>query len=166
MQVNVNPLPKEIWGEVLNYCSGEDLLMMGCVNKQFQELAENLFPIVLQKDVNFFGSAKWLKYGVGIKDCPEISCKMRAEFIKANGAAMLTLIPKEIEGQPVDLESFDKWLCMKNGRETNYRYPPSDCGITDELVKKYQVQSNHWFLLFKGVSETRDKTYPEQQEIV
>src|SRR5262249_14420869 len=93
--------------------------------------------------------------------------KMWAEFIKANGAAMLTLIPKEIDGQPVDLKSFDKWLCMKNGRETNYKYPPSDGCITDELVKKYQVQSNHWFLLFKGVpEETRKKPYAKQKEIV
>src|SRR5262245_10357793 len=140
MEVNVNSLPKEIWGEVLNYCIGVDLLMMGCVNTQFHELAENLFPIFQRK--NFFGPAKWLKHGVGIKDCPEIPCKMWAEFIKANGAAMLTLIPKEIEGQPVDLKSFDKWLCMKKERKTNYKYPLSSCGITDELVKKYQVQSD------------------------
>src|SRR5262249_50927328 len=165
MQVNVNPLPKEIWGEVLNYCSGEDLLMMGCVNKQFHELAEKIFPIVLQK--NFFGPAKWLKHGVEIKECLGIPCKMWAEFIKANGAAMLTLIPKEIDGQPVDLKSFDKWLCMKNGRKTNYEFSLSNCGITDELVKKYQIQSDHWFLLFKGVpEETRNKPYSEQQEIV
>src|SRR5262249_21945628 len=38
--INVNPLPKEIWGEVLNYCTRDDLLVMGCVNKQFHELAE------------------------------------------------------------------------------------------------------------------------------
>src|SRR5262249_52425374 len=56
---------------------------------------------------------------------------------------------------------------MKNGQETNYKYPPSSCGITDKLIKKYQVQSDHWFLLFKGVpEETRDKPYLKQKEIV
>src|SRR5262249_7455582 len=99
----------------------------------------------------------------GIKDYPDIPCKMWAEFIKANGTAMLTLIPKEIESQSVDLKSFDKWLCMKNGRKTNYIY----CNVTDELVKKYQVRSDHWFLLFKGVpEETRCKPYPEQKKII
>lgn len=166
MQVNIN---NDIWKDALSYCSGEDLLMMGCVNTQLHELTGKIFPILLEHDKNYFGITKWLKHGEEINNVPEIPPKMRTEFIKANGTAMLTLILKQIDSQPVDLKSFEKWVCKKNKPKTYgiYKLNPSYLGITDELIKKYQVQSDHWFLLFKGVpEETRNKPYLKQKEII
>src|SRR5262249_10573904 len=108
----------------------------------------------------YFGKAEWLKYGISIKNIPDISLRMHAAYLKANGAAILTLIPEHINELKLDIVSFNEWLAnYKKNISTNYTLLPSQFlwshqkEPTDKLVEKYQSSTVHWHLLYKSLNQ-------------
>lgn len=80
---------------------------------------------------------------------------------------MLVLIPKSIDGQPLDLKLFLELVekkSPKEGHATKCRY------IWDKIIKEHSNQAatqSHWVLMTKDVIEgSRNKSYPDQQALV
>lgn len=157
-------LPEELWINIINKNLDETIVAWSFVNKHFMCLANEL--IEAHENPNFFGVKKWEKYGVKINNT-KVPLNLWLSFMKANGQAILTLIPRKINGTSVNVKTFDNWLCqIKDVKESNYSNFNSD-NLPNDLIKKYKVKKNHWVLLFKDVAEgTRGELYIKQQEII
>jgi len=156
-------LPQDIWNEVLKH-SKSDLVALACASQSLNKLAHDYAKN--NQPADCFGAKDWKHFGADVGVAHPIPLKMIQDFDSSKW--MLTWIPETINGQELTLSSMDQFVSdFKNGIDTfesNYKYPLSDLGIHDKMVKPFKA---HWVMLSKDVLDgTREQNFATQEKLV
>ncbi len=159
-------LPKDVCNEILKH-SKSDFVALACVSQSLNHLtndyAKNNLP------AGRFGAKEWKRFGADTGVESAIPLKM---YDFDSSKWLLTFIPETINGKPLTLSSFDRFVSdYKNGKDafkSNYRNRLN--GINDKTVKPFKA---HWVMLSKDVlggadlvNGTRSKNFATQEKLV